>query len=296
MAERITADPSRREERLRRDIARLAGAIGERNFYRYPKLCEAAEFIEQAFRESGYEPMRQEYKVRDRSFANIEAELKGQNLPEEIVISGAHYDSAHGSPGANDNGSGLAALLELARSSVSQRFSRTLRFVAFTNEERPFLRTPMMGSRVYARRCHRRKEKIVGMISLETIAYCSERRGTQWLSFLGALYPNRADFILFVANPASRKLLKYSTHSFRLSTDVPFETATLPSFAPGAKSSDHWSFWKEGYRALMLTDTAPLRYPHYHKHSDTPDKLRYDFLKGVVDGVTESVWALANRR
>jgi Zn-dependent M28 family amino/carboxypeptidase len=168
-----------------------------------------------------------------------------------------------------------------------------LRFVAFTNEERPFLRTPNMGSRVYARRCRERNENVVAMMSLETMGYCSSRPGSQWLSFFGLLYPSRGDYIVLVANPFSRPLLRTVSDSFRRSTQVSFETAVLPTFAPGAKSSDHWSFWKEGYPGLMVTDTAPLRYPYYHKVDDTPDKLRYDFLSGVVEGLKGAVRELA---
>jgi Zn-dependent M28 family amino/carboxypeptidase len=294
MTRTVTADLSRQEQYLRQAVEGLAAGIGERNVYCYPKLCEAAAFIEQSFRDAGYEPTRHEYQAHDKSFANIEAEIRGQDSPQEIIIIGAHYDTARGSPGANDNGSGVAALLALARSLVTERSSRSLRFVAFTNEERPFLRTARMGSRVYARQCRGRAENIIGMLSLETIGYCSQKPGSQWLSFFGALYPSQGDYIVFVANPSSKELLKNATQSFGRKTDIPWQTATLPSFSPGAKSSDHWSFWKEGYPALMVTDTAPFRYPHYHKPSDTPDKLRYDFLNGVVEGLKGAIRDLAN--
>jgi Peptidase family M28 len=280
-----TAALTLQEERLRQDVNRLAGAIGDRNLYRYPSLRDAMGFIEQSFLEAGCQPTRQEYEGRGKSFANIEAEVAGQEFPQDIIIVGAHYDTARGSPGANDNASGVAALLALSRSFAHKRVSRTLRFVAFTNEERPFLRTPKMGSRIYARRCRERKEIIKAMLSLETIGYCSSKKGSQWLSFFGALYPNRGNFIVFVANGSSKRLLNQATRSFRRHTHIPCETATLPTFSPGAKSSDHWSFWKEGYPALMVTDTAPLRYPHYHKPTDMPENLCYDFLNGVVEGV-----------
>ena len=294
MSGTITVDLRRQEEGLRQYIDRLASSIGERNIYCYPKLCEAAAFIEQSFVDAGYQPRRQEYQAKGKNFANIEAEVAGQVHPQEIVIIGAHYDTARGSPGANDNASGVAALLTLAHSFFGKSISRTLRFVAFTNEERPFLRTAQMGSRVYARRCRERQEKIISMLSLETIGYYSKKAGTQWLSFFGSLYPNRGDFILFAANPSSKELLSKARQSFQRHSDISCQTATLPSFSPGAKSSDHWSFWKEGYAALMVTDTAPLRYPYYHKPDDLPDKVRYDFLNAVVEGLTASVWDLTN--
>jgi Zn-dependent M28 family amino/carboxypeptidase len=277
---------------LRRTVIELAGVIGERNVYQYSNLCQASDFIEHSFLDAGYRPIRQEYQASRKTFANIEVELKGENFPEEIIIVGAHYDSARGSPGANDNASGIAALLALCRSFAHKRISRTIRFVAFTNEERPFLRTPHMGSRVYASRSRARSEIVKAMFSLETIGYYSKEKGSQWLSFFGSVYPARGDFILFVANGFSRDLLNQTTESFPSHTDIPFETAILPSFAPGARSSDHWSFWKEGYPGLMVTDTAPLRYPHYHKPTDTPDKLRYDFLNGIVRGVQGVLFSL----
>jgi len=246
---------------LRQYIDRLASSIGEKKIYCYPNLCEAAAFIEKSFLDMGCQPGRQEYQAKGKSFANIEAEITGQENPQEIVIIGAHYDTARGSPGANDNASGIAALLTLARSFFDKRLSRTLRFVAFTNEERPFLRTARMGSRVYARRCREREENIIAMLSLETIGYYSKKPGPQWLSLFGSLYPNRGDFILFVANPSSKELLNKATQSFQRHTDISCQTATLPSFSPGAKTSDHWSFWKEAYPALMVTDTAPCGIP-----------------------------------
>lgn len=270
---------------LRRDIDYLAGVIGERNVYCYPKLCEAAAFIEESFRQSGYRPVRQEYEARDKKFFNIEVEIRGEDLAHEIIVVGAHYDTERGSPGADDNGSGVAAVLALSRWFADKKPRRTLRFVAFANEERPFLRTEKMGSRVYARRCRERGENIVAMFSLEMLGCYSEERGSQWLSFFGLLYPSQGNFILFATNPSSRTLLRQATESFRQHTDVRYETITLPGFLPGARSSDHWSFWQEGYRALMLTDTAALRYRHYHKGSDTADKINYAFLAGICEGV-----------
>jgi hypothetical protein len=145
---------------LRQDIGRLAGAIGQRNLDHYAKLNEAATFIEQSLRQTGHVPVRQEYEARGMRFANVEIELRGVDRPQEIVIIGAHYDTARGSPGANDNASGIAALLALAREFSHKEIARTLRLVAFTNEERPFLRTEKMGSRVSARRCRERNEDI----------------------------------------------------------------------------------------------------------------------------------------
>jgi Zn-dependent M28 family amino/carboxypeptidase len=270
---------------LRQDIGCLAGVIGERNLDHYAELNEAATFIEQSLWQAGHVPVRQEYEARGMRFANVEAELRGVDHPQEIIIIGAHYDTARGSPGANDNASGVAALLALAREFSHKEIARTLRLIAFTNEERPFLRTEKMGSRVSARRCRERNEDIQAMLSLETIGYCSVERGSQRLSLFGFLLPRQGNFIAFVGNRASRTLLTQARQSFQQHATIGCETMTLPTHFPGAWSSDHWSFWKENYPALMVTDTAPLRYPFYHKSQDTPEKVQYDFLNHVVEGL-----------
>lgn len=270
---------------LRQDVYRLASDIGERNLYRYPQLTEAASLIEEWFYEAGYTPVRQEYEAAEMVFENIEAEVSGNTAPEEVVIVGAHYDTHRNSPGANDNGSGIAALHALARAFAGEPIGRTLRFVAFTNEERPFLRTPDMGSYRYAARCQEQGENVVAMVCLETIACRFLQPGTQRLSLLGLLAPTRGNFIALVGNRPSRRLLAEAAESFRRQVSVPCETFTLPTNFPGAWSSDHWSFWKHGYPAIMVTDTAPLRYPYYHKPGDTIEQLDYDFLAEVTEGV-----------
>jgi Zn-dependent M28 family amino/carboxypeptidase len=283
------AQETQRTERLREHIAQLASEIGERNLYRYKNLQATARFIEHGWHELGYSVSRQVYEAKELQFANLEIEIRGTSKPEEIVIVGAHYDTHKKSPGANDNGSGIAALLELARAFSGKRLPRTLRFVAFTNEERPFTRTTEMGSRVYAQRCHKRKEEISAMICLETIGYCSEQKGSQRLSFKGLLLPRRGNFIALIGNHRSKALLRDTSRLFRSRCDVPCKALTLPTNFPGAWSSDHWSFWKEGYPAVMLTDTAPLRYSYYHTPKDTPEKVSYDFLTRVVNGLEGTI-------
>lgn len=279
-----------RTQRLRENVVRLASDIGARNLYRYDQLQAAADFIEHAFDEIGYDVSRQGYEAKGRQFANLEAEICGTDKSQEIIIIGAHYDTHRKSPGANDNGSAIAALLELARAFAGKRLSRTLRFVAFTNEESPFTRTLKMGSRVYARRCREHGDEIKGMVCLETIGFCSDQRGSQWLSLMGLLLPRRGNFIAFVGNRRSKGLLKEVNRLFSSHGDVPCKALTLPTHFPGAWSSDNWSFWKEGYAAVMVTDTAPLRCRPYHTREDTSEKLSYDFLAGVVNGL-ESVIA-----
>jgi Zn-dependent M28 family amino/carboxypeptidase len=199
-----------------------------------------------------------------------------------------------GAPGANDNGSGVAAVLELARLLRDATPARTLRCVLFVNEEPPFDQTDVMGSRVYARRSRERGENIVGMFSLETVGWYSEKPGSQRYPFpLSLFYPSTGNFIAFVSNLASRALLHEAIASFRRHAGIPSEGVAAPAFIPGVDWSDHWSFWQEGWPALMVTDTAPYRYPHYHAAEDTPDKVDYERLARLVTGLHGTLRELA---
>jgi len=285
-------------EELRANVQKLAGEIGERNMWHYAQLNAAADFIEDSFSRTGLRTRRESYQMRGQSCHNIETEIPG-NGPEIIVI-GAHYDSVFGSPGANDNGSGAAAVLALAQrfaareteqSSPRRTPDKTLRFVAFVNEEPPYFLSGEMGSLVYARRCKERGDKISAMISLETIGYFSDAPHSQTYPSpgLGVFYPSVGNFIGFVSNVKSRALLRRVITLFRKHAKIPSEGASLPAFIPGVSWSDQWSFWQHGYPAIMVTDTAPFRYPYYHSSSDTPDKLDYDRFTLVVSGMEKVI-------
>lgn len=279
-------------EELRADVQMLAGQIGERNMAHYPQLNAAADFIESSFARAGLQPRRDTYELNGRSCHNIEAEIRGAS--PQIVLVGAHYDSVFGAPGANDNGSGVAATLALARRFAARSSSCTLRFVAFVNEEPPYFQTPQMGSFVYASRCKARGDRISAMISLETIGYFSDAPHSQTYpsAGLGVFYPTVGNFIGFVGNVHSRALLRRSLALFRQQGKLPSQGAALPSFIPGIAWSDQWSFWQHGYPAIMITDTAPFRYPHYHSVTDTPDKLDYDRFALVVSGTQKVIEVL----
>ena len=293
-AARLSADEVHLREELRADVQKVAGEIGERNMMRYPQLLATADFIESSFAQAGFQPHRDSYELHGRTCHNIEAEIRGTS--SEIVLIGAHYDSVFACPGANDNGSGVSALLALARRFAAKTTSPTLRFVAFVNEEPFYFQTPQMGSYVYASRCKAHGDKITAMISLETIGYFSDAPGSQTYPApgLGLFYPKVGNFIGFVANTHSRALLRRAMSIFRAQKKIPSEGAALPAFIPGVAWSDQWSFWQHGYPALMITDTAPFRYPHYHLSSDTPDKLDYDRFTLVVSAMQAVIADLAH--
>jgi hypothetical protein len=282
---------------LRKDVEHLASDIGERSMARYAKLVEAAAFIEKSLGDDGFKVERQTYEVRGRKCANLEIEIKGTKAPAEIFVVGAHYDSAPGAKGADDNGSGVAALLALGRAFSGRQSDRTLRLVAFTNEEPPYFQEPGMGSLHYAKRCEERKENIVGMISVETIGYYTDAPDSQhYPPPLGMIYPSTGNFIAFVTSPQSDSLVRAAAASFRRHAKFPSQWGVAPAFIPGVGWSDHWSFWDQGYQAIMITDTALFRYPHYHKATDTPDKLDYPRMARVVAGIEQMVGDLAGVR
>jgi hypothetical protein len=282
-------------DRVRKLVQVLATDIGGRDAVRYENLRKAAEYIEDQLRSLGYCPLRQTYTFAGQSFDNIEAESRGKDEAEAIVVIGAHYDTAGGLPGANDNASGVAATLELARQFAHEPQARSIRWVFFVNEEPPYFQTPEMGSYVHAKRCRERKEKITAMLSLETIGYYSDKPGTQSYPIgFHPGYPDRGDFLGFVANFRSAPLLRVALKSFRSATSLPAEGAAAPAAIPGVGWSDHWSFWEFGYPALMLTDTAPYRYPYYHSAEDTPEKLDYERLARAVTGVAAIIRELAS--
>lgn len=279
---------------LKEHVHFLAGKIGPRNLWRNGSLEAAAGYIEWSFRQIGFEPQSLPFKADDLTVRNIEAVLPGLGEQDGLIIVGAHYDTVPGTAGANDNASGVAAMLETARLLSGRRFQKTVRFVAFVNEEPPFFKTGGMGSRVYARSLKKKGEKVEAMFSIETVGFYSDAPGSQHYPFpLGFFYPDTGNFIAFVSNMASGKLLDRSVELFKKRCGMPVEKLAMPSILPGIDWSDHWSFWQEGWPAIMVTDTALYRYDHYHMPSDTPDKIDFYRLCRVTEGLAAMTGELA---
>jgi len=268
---------------MRAIVETLARDIGERNVTKPRAYAAAADFIEQSLKNS----RRQKFETG----VNIEAEVTGN---DEIIVVGAHYDSVIGSPGADDNASGVAAVIELARHFASRSLKRTIRFVAFANEEPPHFATPEMGSFRYAQRCKTGGEKVVAMLSLESIGYFTDTpRSQEYPAMLNLLYPSVGNFIAFVSNLRSRRLLVRCVRQFRKHSKLPVESGALPEMISGVAWSDQWAFWQFGFPAIMVTDTAFFRNERYHTAADTPETLDYERMSEVVTGLSGAILELA---
>lgn len=288
--------PKGTEDNLKRIVNFLSRNVGSRAYHQIAELAMAAEFIEIEFKQYGYEVFEQRFTVHGNSYRNLFIEIRGRKYPERVIIVGAHYDTVTGTPGADDNASGIAGILELAKQLRNSDFDRTVRFVAFTLEEPPFFRTDDMGSYRYAQHLSQRGEQVESMISLEMIGYFLDRPKSQYFpsSIFKLYYPDRANFIMLVSNRGSKDLLGKIRVSFQKGTDLPVESISIYSIVPGVDFSDHWSFYQFDYKAVMVTDTAFYRNPNYHRIGDLPETLDYVRMAKVVIGLKLAIEDLAN--
>ncbi|NUP08876.1 MAG: M28 family peptidase [Polyangiaceae bacterium] len=288
----LSEEESTARERLRADLDVLARQIGDRNTRALEGLERAAAFIEERLRAAEYSPARQTFDTKGIPTSNIEVVITGEQ-PTSLVV-GAHYDTAWSCPGANDNGTGVVSLLELARRLHGIRPKHTLRLVFFTNEEPPHFDTELMGSFVYANQLAAIGTQVVGMLSLETMGFYSDEEGSQrYPPVIGAVYPSRGNFIGFIGNVGSRALVRETVSLFRDVATIPSEGTAAFATIPGVGWSDHASFWRHDWPALMVTDTAPFRYEHYHTSEDTIDKVDFDGLARVTIGLEHVIRKLA---
>ncbi len=285
------------EDNLKRVVYTLAGDIGPRAYFQKNALDKAEEFIVSEFRRQGYTVSFQPYEVEGRVYRNIYVEIRGRLIPDKILIIGAHYDTVMGTPGADDNASGVAGMLELARLLREKSFNHTIQFVAFTLEEPPFFYTRKMGSYQYAKALHNANKDLIGMICLESIGYFVDTKESQHfpLPIFKLFYPNRGDFIALVSNLRSKGFLNRIKNAFKGGTNLPVESISTFSIIPGIDFSDHRAFWRFGYNAVMVTDTAFYRNPNYHSRGDTHETLDYRRMAEVVVGLRRAVEEIVDR-
>ena len=298
----IHARTNRRERATALSLERHVRAVAsEPHNLDHPQALEAsARYIENTLFDFGLKPERQVFAVNGVEVRNIEINwgLTSQNSGAATLVIGAHYDSADDSPGANDNGTGVAALLEIARTlaTAPPKCARPLRLVFFVNEEAPYGKTADMGALHHAEKLKARGERVLGMIALETLGYFSNTPGSQKLPFpFNWIYPTRGNFVAFVGLPGSRAILQRAVKVFRNVCAFPSTGTIAPGAIEGADLSDHWAYHHVGFPALMITDTAPYRNPFYHQRHDTPDTVDYASLARITKGVERMVRELVDR-
>ncbi|MEJ2697320.1 MAG: M28 family peptidase [Candidatus Sulfobium sp.] len=273
-------------------VSHLSGEIGRRSYLDIGKLGEAADYIDGKFRSFGCPVARQPFAYSNNTYYNLDVEVPGSGGRDEgILIVGAHYDTVPDTPGADDNASGVAGLLELARLASLTPFRRTARFVAFCLEEPPAFMTSRMGSHLYAQRVFVEGTRVHGMISLEMLGYYCQDDGCQYYpsSLFRLFYPKKGDYIAFVGNISSRRFTREVRDSFRAVSSLAVESLSGISLIPGVDFSDHRSFWKFGYPAFMVTDTAFYRNPNYHAPGDTAETLDYEKMSALVEGLYKAL-------
>lgn len=290
----ISSAESELKSRLSTEVKYLSETIGERNVWKAGSLQAVVNHLRGNLQQTGYAVTERSYRVEGQEVSNLEVSIAGSESARETVVVGAHYDTVAGTAGADDNATGVAALLELARMLRDSKPRKNLRFVIFVNEEPPFFQTSRMGSLVYAQQLRRENVRVSAMISLEMLGFYSDDPGSQkYPALMSLFYPSRGNFIGFVGNPESRALVRRSIRAFRASTNFPSEGIAAPAEWPGIGWSDQWSFWQEQYPAIMITDTALFRYPYYHTTLDTADRLDFDRMARVVEGVRRLVESLS---
>ena len=265
--------------------------VGERSpFSGQRRLAVVENYIEKELASFGLSLESDYFSYRGRSFRNIVGSL-GPQSGAGLVILGAHFDSVEGTPGADDNASGVAVLLEAARLLSQARLRSQVLFCAFNLEE-----LNMVGSAHLAKKLKAAGTKIRAMVSLEMIGYTDHRPGSQRYPFgLKWFYPDRGDFIGVIGNWNSGSLLRGFTRQMRQVKGLAVETLSVPgngAFIPEVRLSDHAPFWDLGYPALMVTDTSFFRNPHYHSSTDTLETLDLDFIAKVCEGVIRGVLGL----
>jgi len=285
--------------RLRHDVETLTSIRPPRNADHPEALNEAVGYIESALQEAGWNAQRQPYRCAGDEYSNVIAKVEPPQTAKTVVV-GAHYDVCGNTPGADDNASGVAGLLELARliaeelNSGKLALTKPLELVAFCLEEPPFFGTEYMGSAVHAASLAREGVPVELMLCLEMIGYFRQEPGSQHYPNpqLAERYPDQGDFIVLVGREQETALVEQVHRIMAAAGTVPVEWVCFPEHAELAQRSDHINYWLRGYPAIMVNDTSFLRNPHYHALSDTADTLNYPYLAGTVDALLHLLRAL----
>jgi len=285
-------EPEVDPDRLRKHVSALSQTFAPRDYARVENLDRAADYIEREFREAGAEISEQAFVVDSQHYRNIIARF-GPETKERIVV-GAHYDVCGPYPGADDNASGIAGLIELAHLLGKQKLHTRVELVAYTLEEPPFFRTEQMGSAVHAESLVETHAKLRAMLCLEMIGYFTDEPNSQQypLAELGALYPNKGNFIALVGAFDDIALLRRVKRAMIAASDLPLRSINAPRTLQGVDFSDHLNYWNHGFPALMITDTAFYRNKRYHHPEDVIGTLDFKRMAEVVKQVYGAVMEL----
>jgi Zn-dependent M28 family amino/carboxypeptidase len=279
-------------ENLKAHVNALASGPESRNYKNIKALNNAAEYVKQELQKYTQNVQEQPYTVNGTIYKNIIA-LFGDPSKERIVI-GAHYDVCGDQPGADDNASGVAGLLELARLFKDAQSKYCIELVAYTLEEPPFFRTENMGSYIHARSLKDQGVKVKGMICLEMIGYFDDRKGSQSypVGLMKLFYGSRGNYISIVKQFGQGSFGRKFKRKFKHSRFIQTKTVTAPAFIPGIDFSDHLNYYRFDYKALMVGDTAFYRNARYHEATDKPETLNYEKMAGVVNAVFAGIAGL----
>jgi len=281
---------------LYRHVEALSVNIGPRSFKDCEALARTQEYIVKNLREWGYSPALHPFNYKGREYFNIEASIAGGGAPDEVIVIGAHYDTVERTPGADDNASAVAVLLEMCRLMKDFSPARTIKFMFFSLEERPAFATRSMGSEVYAKKQKEAGADIRGMICLEMVGYFSDKAGGQTIPIplMGKGISTTPDFIGVIGNNDSKDLAAKVRGSIEAGSRVPVESLVASGMIPGVDFSDHRSFWRTGYKAVMVTDTAFYRNPNYHTSKDTIETLDFEKMADLLGGLIRAARDLSN--
>ncbi len=278
--------------RLRAAVEALCTEFAPRDWRHTRQLDAAASWIAGHLAASGLEVELQEYRLDAGTFRNVIGVRRGEDPAAAAIVMGAHYDAASGSPGADDNASGVAVLLELARTLPAVPHERTHYFVAFATEEPPFFGTDAMGSYLFARKLEDDGVQVRVMVALDLVGfYSDELRSQRFPSPVFRLfYPWRGDFALVVGDARSGEAIARVKRGLRAGGRLPIQSFRAPARSGLVQLSDHFSFRRLGLPAVQVTDTAFMRYPYWHRPEDTPEKLDYERMADLVRSLHGVLW------